>query len=345
MQISIEEVPVAVRRRVAQLLENVRDSEMDPTKGRAGLTGEVTAIHRPDIDKVAYYEFAVDLGRGGQGQTTFTGKPDGLSKLDLPARTGFVIASAEAHDHPVSHWSLDREPPSRQLALTAEKEGRKIERIFKLDSLAYAGESGGELAAQTGQLPMPIEGLPDDPEKAAGKISSTLARPAEDGGSDDKRSDAPHDLIRRGARPTRVKIAPVGSWEELREVYADAFAPLLKNLAANAAPAWEIEALVEKFGEGILTGSSQKVALLERDAMVELSGEGADLVRIEMLKTSGMTGALMIHAADKELPQEVPFELNLLYRSGERETLRFFLVSETTPSDRNPDSGLSIFEE
>lgn len=346
MQIDMEEVPIGIRRRVAQLLENTRKSGMDPTGGRASLSGEVTAFYRPDLDGIAYYEFAVDLGRGGDGVVAVSGRGEKLGRMRLPARTGFIIAAAGEHDHPIAHWSLDREPPSRQLAETAGEKGAKIARIFKLDALAYAGESpDGELAAQTGQLPLPIEGLPDNPDKARGRITSVMARPAQASKNDDEVGDGRHELVRRGARPAKVKFAEVRNWKELRTAYAGSFAPLLRNLADSAARGWRIERLVEKFGEGVMAGSSRRVALLEGDAMVEVSGPGAKFVKAEPLEPVGKGGAVALHVEAADLPQEIPFELNIAYGSGGQETLRFFAVSPKTPSERRDGGSLDAFEE
>lgn len=345
MQIHMEEVPLAVRRRAAQLLENVRGSEMDPTGGKAALNGKVTGIFRPDIDAVAYYEFAVDLGRGKKRQATITGRGDGKDKLSMPANEGFIIAAANGHDHPIAHWSLDREPPSRQVAVAAEEKGASVARIYKLDALAYVGESAdGEMVGQTGQLPMPINGLPDDIEKAEGRISSTLARPAQESENDKDPSKELHEIVTRGVRPRKVELAPVESWKELREGYRDAFGPLLKGLAKQAAPAWEVEELVAKLGEGILTGTTHMLALLESDTAVEVSGDGAKLVKLESLKTEA-GGALALHVVDEKLTQEVSFDVHISYRSGLRETLSFFAVSPSTPSGRKPESGMNVFEE
>ena len=230
--------------------------------------------------------------------------------------------------------------------MVAEEKGSKVERIFKVDALSYVGETAdGEMAGQTGQLPLPIEGLPDDIEKAKGRISSTLTKPAQAGKDDSEPGKDKPETMTRGARPQRVKLTPVDSWAALRKGYAAAFGPLLKGLAQNAAPAWEIEELVAKLGEGIMTGTTHKVALLESDAAVEISGDGAKLVKIEPLKTPEGSGAVALHVADEKLAQEVSFEMHISYRSGLRETLLFFAVSSTTPSDRKPDSGMNVFED
>ncbi|WP_299747792.1 hypothetical protein [uncultured Tateyamaria sp.] len=119
----------------------------------------------------------------------------------MPARRGFVIASSDTHDHPVSHWSLDREPPSHQLAVDAKEKEAKVARLFKLDALSYAGEAeDGEMVAQARQLPMPIEGLLPDVDKMRGKISGTMARPGFASKNDEGASKEPHEVRNRGQR-------------------------------------------------------------------------------------------------------------------------------------------------
>lgn len=260
MRMNLDEVPLGARRRASQLLENIRGTEMDPTDGKAALSGEVNAVFRPDLKDIAYFEFVVDLGRARGRTVAFSGRGEEVKRV--PARHGFIMASSAAHDHPVSHWSLDREPPSHQLAAAANENGAEVARLFKLDALAYAGEAkNGEMVAQTGQLPMPIEGLLPDIDKMQGKISGTMARPAAASKTDEETSDEPHDVRNRGQRRQQTKIGSVESWQELREIYGEAFGPLLAALRQQAAPAWEIEELVAKMGEGILTGTSHKVAL------------------------------------------------------------------------------------
>lgn len=171
------------------------------------------------------------------------------------------------------------------------------------------------------------------------------AAPAKPSKDDEAVTDNPHEVVRRGVEPARVKFGEIGSWKELRKIYADSFGPLLKDLADRAAPSWDIDALVEKFGEGVMTGTTHRVALLERDAMVEVSGEAADLVKVSPLETQGLTGAIALQIADEKLGQDMPFDVHIAYRSGGREHLKFFAVSPSTPSNRKPDGGLSMFED
>ncbi|WP_189371208.1 hypothetical protein [Tateyamaria omphalii] len=341
---NLDEVPLGARRRASQLLENIRGTDMDPTKGHAALSGEVNAIFRPDLKDIAYFEFVVELGRERGRQVAISGRGEELKRT--PARHGFIIASSDAHDHPVSHWSLDREPPSHQLSTAAKEKGAKVARLFKLDALSYAGEAeNGEMIAQTGQLPMPIEGLLSDVDKMRGKISGTMARPGAASKDDEEASKEPHEVRNRGQRRQQTKIGSVGSWKELREIYGDAFGPLLVALKQQAAPAWEIENLVGEMGEGVMTGTSHKVALLEADASVEVSGDGAGLVKVEVMPTTETGGCVVLHVADEKLREEVSFDLLVSYRSGLQEHLRFFAVSPTTPSNTKPDSGMAEFEE
>ena len=347
MEIPIEEVPVGIHRKVAQLLENIRGTEMADGADKAVLSGAVTAIYRLDIDDIAYFEFEVDLQKGASKRIAArTMGADDKAERNMPASRGFVIASAAPHDFPIPHWSLNREPPSVQLRRAAEERGQNVARIYKLDALSYIGENtDGELAAQSGQMPLPIEGLPDDPADGRGKISSTIARPSEAINDDSKADGIKHQISRRGSRVRKVSLREVGSWGELKDSYTGAFKPLLADLRHQANEAWTIDALVEKFGEGIHAGTSHRVALLEPKAAAELSGEGAEYVELEFVE--GPTGdmAIELTVAEKRFEQEQSFELHISYGNGLREDLKFFAVSPTTPSNRRSDSGLRAFDE
>ncbi|WP_299546293.1 hypothetical protein [uncultured Tateyamaria sp.] len=344
MKMNLDEVPLGARRRASQMLESIRGTDMDPTKGRAALSGEVNAVFRPDLKDVAYFEFVVDLGRERGRNVAISGRGEEVRRV--PARHGFIIASSDTHDHPISHWSLDREPPSHQLALAAKEKGAKVARLFKLDALSYAGEAeDGEMVAQTGQLPMPIDGLLKDVEKMRGKISGTMARPASARKNDEVASKEPHEVRSTGQRRQQTKIGSAGSWKELRDIYGETFGPLLSALRQQAASAWEIEELVAELGEGIMTGTTHKVALLEADANVEVSGDGAGLVKVEVMPTTDTGGCVVLHVTDEKLREEVSFDLHISYRSGLQEHLHFFAVSPTTPSNTKPNSGMAEFEE
>ncbi len=90
MKMNLDEVHLGAQRRASQLLENIRGTDMDPTKGQAALSGEVNAIFRPDLKEVAYFEFVVELGRERDRHVAISGRGEEIKRV--PTRHGFVIA-------------------------------------------------------------------------------------------------------------------------------------------------------------------------------------------------------------------------------------------------------------
>jgi hypothetical protein len=128
-----------------------------------------------------------------------------------------------------------------------------------------------------------------------------------------------------------LKPVQVETWSEFRDRYADTFGPFLAQLERQAGEAWEINRLVDEFGEGILVGESHRVALLHEEAKVEVSGEAASSVSIRMIERNGPP-AVELHA--DSLPEDPKADLELWIRYGnkEEERLRFFVVSRDVPS-------------
>ena len=355
MAIDQSKVPTAIRRRAAQHLESIRGTPMAPQVDEARLGSDVWPIYRPDLDDVAYYEFSVELGgRGRRLVTSAAGLSELLasrepirarsrrpadaaviSRLDVARDRGFIIVSAAAHDFPVPHWSLDRSPVSAQLAAAAEQGGAAIDRITKVDSLSYVGESkDGSLVARVGQLPALLEGLPHDLARIEGSNGTLTAQPTTEIRSDDKAEGVEHEAKREAEKPPELKPLEVDDWGAFRERFADAFGPFLDDLRRQAAGAWQVEALIDEFGEGIHVGTTHRVALLEPEAVVELGGEGAALVKAHIDETAGSTALVLEVPEGTEIDQETDVEVTVSYRDGTNERLRFFLVSGRTPSNR-----------
>jgi len=248
---------------------------------------------------------------------------------------GFVVVASKPHDFPIPHWSLDRAPVSIQLAAEAREGAAAIERIIKIDSLAYVAESrDGSLVAQVGQLPVLLAGLPHDLNRAGGEISTLLAEPSREVADDELAEGVEHQEKRQGEGPPDLKPLDVEGWPAFRERYADSFGPYLDDLRRQAATAWEIEGLIDEFGEGIRVGQAHRVALLHREALVDLGGAGASLVRAHM-DESGRAAALVLEVPDgTAMDQELELEVDIRYPDGVTERLRFFLVSARTPSNR-----------
>lgn len=361
MQIPLSDVPIEARRIAAQHLESLRGTELIQGMDDARLGDQVVPIHRPDLKDVAYYEFSVVGGDPGRTRLVLTRGYEvleaaavkkavlsadketkaGSKEAGAAARViGFIVVSNGRHDFPVAHWSMDRQPPSRQVLTKPgcdcdeeEATGGKPARLYKLDALSYAAEdSKGALVGQTGQLPPLVRGLPHSLARFAGNIASAEANPVRSAESDKDASDATHDVKTSKDDRPELKFEDEGGWKALKSRYADAFGPFLDHLKARAARLWEIEDLVEEFGEGIVTGTAHRVALLG-EAAVEIRGDGARLVEPSIEENPAGPPSLVLRARPAAVKQESGFEVALRYRGGEKETLRFFVVSRDVPSN------------
>ena len=309
MRVAASQVPLAVRRRAAQHLESVRETEIGVNARSARLAADVTPIRRPDKTAVAYYEFEV-----------------------VPK--GFIVVSAGVHDYPVPHWSFDQAPVSRQLEALAEESGKTVARVYKLDALSYAAEdTGGQKVAQIGDLPMLVEGLPDL-EQSRGQIAETVAAPDSPSADDANLNGSKHTVTPTGAQPSPIRFRPFKSWPELKKTYGTGLRPFLAELERRAAEVWAIDDLIAKFGEGIMTGRPHRVALLEAQAQAVLSGEAAKAVRLERIEKPGAPPVLELSAATTPFDREANLDLTITYASGLTERLSYFLVAPDTKSNR-----------
>ena len=360
MSVALASIPVPIRRKAAQHLESVRGTPMAPNAANARLADDVWPVYRPDLDEVAYYQFAVELGSGPRRLVTSTA---GLSAWlaeerktanprakragnDLAERIGpkatvdrgFIVVAAGPHDFPIPHWSLDRLPVSDQLQAVAEK-GSAIERIYRLDALSYVAESkDGALVGRVGQLPGLVAGLPHDLRRSAGAISTLESTPTSEGKTDDQAEGVEHEVKRSDDKIPDLKPLEVNDWGSFRERYADTFGPFLDDLRRQAAHAWEVEALIEEFGEGIHDGETQRIALLDRETVVELSGEGARHVKASIDEDAGRQALVVSVPPGADIAGEEDLFVDLRYPDGTTERLRFFLVSSTSPSNHRTTS-------
>lgn len=360
MSIELAKVPAPMRRKAAQHLESIRGTPMAPNAANARLANEVWPIYRPDLEEIAYYEFSVELGSGpGRLVTSAAGlsavlaaerktagarskRTEVILKEQVggsqPSARGFIVVSAGPHDFPIPHWSLDRPPVSAQLQESGEKAG-EIERIYRLDSLAYVAESkDGALVGRVGQLPGLVAGLPHDLRRSTLGVSTLEATPTTAGKTDDQVEAVEHQVKRTEDRIPDLKPVEVDDWGSFRERYADTFGPFLDDLRRQAAHAWEVESLIEEFGEGIRDGETQRVALLDREATVELSGEGARYVTASLDEQAGSPALVLAVADGTELTGELDLFVDVGYPDGTSERLRFFVVSSKSPSNRRVTS-------
>lgn len=194
------------------------------------------------------------------------------------------------------------------------------------------------MVGATGQRPALLAGLPHSLERHAGRIASSEARPARRGEDDRDAEKAEHEYERKGDSG-EVKFDAEGDWATYKKRYADAFGPMLEALRTRAARVWDMEDAITKFGEGIFTGTTHRVALLD-DATLEIHGDGANLVRATLEENPSGPPSLLLHAQAEPVKQETDLFVSVRYGNGERERLAFFVVSRDTPTNaRDGKSG------
>jgi hypothetical protein len=349
IRIKQAEVPIELRRKAAQYLESLRSTETAPEVALASLSDGVCPIFRPDIDSVAYYEFEVNLGTGKAQRVitkaalatlTHSISPFALSTRlasstpPSPAARGFIILSTTGHDYPIAHWSLESEPISRQLQDLAANSGKTVSKIYKLDALSYVAEdAGGKEVARVGPLPLPVKGLPGDLRQAEGKISSAETRLSVSVSSDEEAANVNRSIQKTGPEPPDIEVLDIGGWEELKKRYAEVFKPFLDDLKRRAASDWEIDNLIAEFGEGIAVGEPHRVALLQPEAVAELSGEAAGIVDLRLIESAGAPPVLEMYVQDSPFGREADVDLHIAYSDGVEEHLKFFVVSREDPSN------------
>jgi hypothetical protein len=318
MKIEIEKVPLAIRRRVAQKLESIRGTEMAPGANKAMLGQMVWPIYRPDVDGVAYYEFEVT-------NLKVTSARDHLEKS---SNVGFILASAGNHDIPIPHWSVTVEPPSKALETKAKNGG--INKILKLDTLAYVAEDNkGYYLAHVGTMPQRISDMENiDLAKQVG-ISTTIASPAQTSKDDKKKVEL---VVKKdGVKVPKLKMIPWDSYEQLKKQFAKTYKGHLKLLAEEASAHWQIENLVEKFGEGIHEGKDIVVPFLSK-GKASVSGDGSKYIQLSTTKFN--ENAIKMLALPSDVKQEINVDLNIAYENGDKEVLSFFIIPKGTPTNQ-----------
>jgi len=320
MRVKKEKVPIEIRRRAARHLEAIRGTEMAAGGDGAQIGDEACPIYRPDVKGIAYWELEI----AGVKATNRNGGENGSRRH---SSNGFLIVSNGGHDVPIPHWSFELEPPSR--GLEAQSGDAKVAKIVKLDSLAYVAEDAkGTYLSHIGQFPPMPAGLPTELPKAR-KLSSLQTHPTTATKTDKRVAKQAAETT--GARLPKPKVTAWKSWGQAKKQYASAYKLHLGALRAHAAPSWQIEDLVAKFGEGIHEGNRLVVPLLSA-GKVELTGDGAKSVKMRMLDRN--PPAVELVAGGAEQKQEQEFQLRLSYRDGSSETLTFFVIPEGTPSNR-----------
>jgi hypothetical protein len=346
MRLPLQQVPLEIRRLAVEHLESIRNTPLSGGADLAQIAGDVCPMHRPDVDGVAYWEFELQLAPGApkplitsaaRSAGTFADEASALPRDAAlftagPESTGFIIVSTGEHDFPVPHWSLQKPAPSRELEAAARKAGKEVAVIYRLDALSYLAEDrAGQEVARSGQIPVPIEGLSRDATARGGGISSMTAKPQREVKDDKDASQNQHSVEYSGPKQPDIRLIDPREWAHLKSRYVDSFGPLLDHLRTRAQEPWRVHKLIRKFGEGIVEEESLTVALLDAQAAVSVSGEGADLIEVSEARGGR---AVRLRARKDRRPKETDFNVHIRYGNGEEETLAYFIVSRDTPSTR-----------
>lgn len=317
MRVKIQEVPLNLRRRAANHLESIRGTPMAPGADAARIGDMACPVYRPDIQGVAYWEIEIK----GLKQTRARGHEGKSSGL------GFILLSTGQHDVPIPHWSVEAEPPSYGLEGKVGK--GKAGRVVKVDTLAYAAEDqAGNYLGHLGQLPPRIEGTGISAQGAPSQ-GDVLAAPAAK--SEDDRAPAEIKFLRNERPAHGVKLSGWKDWRAAKAGFAEAYRPHTDALRKRAQGHWDVEQLVEKFGEGIHEGQRVTVALLQ-PGTPSVTGPGQKFVKLTNLDRQ--PPAVVLEAGTSGAKGEVPFQLTIKYVDGSSETLDYFIVPRGTPSNK-----------
>jgi hypothetical protein len=316
MRVNIEEVPMEIRRRVANKLESIRGTPMAPGGGKMWFGEKACPLYRPDMKGIAYWEFEI-TGLREVRPREHNGKSSGV---------GFIIAATGSHDIPIPHWSVTREAPSR--ALEAKIPQAQISRVYKLDTLSYSSEdANGKYLAHIGQFPVQISGISGDVSKYRGIVTANAA-PKDPVKDDSKLSK--HILKIDGSKPAKIKIGAWESWSAAKKGFSKTFRPHLDALASRSLEAWKVEDMISRYGEGILEGQSLTIPFL-KPGKFKIAGDAEKFLKVENVETP--VSAAKMTALPTGDNKELNFQLTISYKDGTSECLRFFIVPKGTPSN------------
>ena len=303
--ILLAQIPVESRRLAAQLIEDMRDSELAPGWENARLGPVVQPLYRPDVEGVAYYEF----------QALANNEP-----------AGFIVVSTGDHDFPIAHWNFTGEPPTRELMRKAQEAGKQTARFYKLDALDYAAEDAqGELAANLGTMPLKVSGMDPAWLEQSVELSESRWIP-ESAGEDDATPPTGGRFQRSGPQSSSLDLGAWDSWQAMKQGYVDSYGVLLEDLHRDAVEEWEIERLAREYGEGLARGESVTLAMLCANPDITLEGPGVPLVQTELLSRPGLLPAYKITAIDAVWGEEMPLDVTIRCADEDPETLKFIII-------------------
>ncbi len=360
MKIKQQKVPPKLRRIAARHLESIRGTGMALNAQDLYLSDTVCPIYRPDIKEPAYYEFQIiketrsnvdnrldltekigkiNLYSPASGLKEIYGTPEAIAKFKTEYSVkfksgvqGFIIVSADKHDFPITHWSMESEPPSFLLEQEASQSRLNLHKIYKVDALSYVGEDkDGKEVATLGQKPPIIEGLMADLSRQAGKISSVEIANTASRRINDSVKIRPGRMITKGPKAKDYKFLSK-DWGNIKKNFVKSYKPLMQQLEKSAAQVWEKETMIDEMGEGILAGEQFFIPVLEKDFTVEIYGEASEHTVLRVVKRPN--GMSTIELTTKTLPSsgELDLFVQIRYKNSD-ELIKLFVVNPDSPTE------------
>ncbi len=299
-------LPLDLHRRVAQLVEEMRGTELAPGWELARLGERVRPLYRPDVEGIAYFEVEIE-----------------------PA--GFVIVSNGDHDFPIPHWDFTGEPVSYDLERQAQAAGKVASKFYKLDTLYYVAEDvQGEQVASIGTPIFKVIGMnPAWLEHDESMLTTVRVEPITEIPDDAQAQDVTYHTEVSGPEIAPIEFEPWSSWQQLKTEYVETYHVLLEDWQREASIDWEIEQIVRESGEGLLLGEAYRLALLFPNVRFNTSGEGTRFTEVRLLEQERLPPVLEVIANRMPPEGKVDLDIVLTYDNGITETLKFFVASPT----------------
>ncbi|MCU0494304.1 MAG: hypothetical protein MUD01_22175, partial [Chloroflexaceae bacterium] len=284
-------VPPEILRRALNFLEESRAAV--GTWATAALDPVPQLFFRPDVDGIAYYEFAVRLPG---------------------ANAGFILLSSGKHDRPIAHWLAEGDTLSQQLF--RQSDGQAV-KYFKLDSLYYVAENNsGQLVAELGQQPPKVT-APTTPVDGTGDATPPASQLQQANPND-------WNVSYTGifTTPAGLTFSGWGTWSEMKGGYTSTYQPFLTALRQNAAGEWAVEENINQNGIALLKGETY-ILRYSAGGTTALSGPGTALIQT----STPNPNALQITVVNDQPGDPVPFAVRINYGSGGSETVNFAVVA------------------
>jgi hypothetical protein len=319
VDVRLSDLPVDLRRRAVQFLEEMRAGPMAPGWDQAVLGQVVRPLYRPDLKDPAYYELIVQQGLGVQASLTA-----------VVPRRGFLILASGQHDSPIAHWNYTGTSPTQELELQAARNQQPpIAKFYKLDTLAYAGEDAqGNRVAYLGDEMTKISGQDPAWLNQPLALSQQNWTPDRQTANDGNTSQISGTLTTTGpTQPPSLQLSGWSSWDELKSGYVQSYAVELESQRRLASADWQVENHARQIGDALRKGHTYTYALLSNDLpTLAFSGTGVPMVQTAVMTRTGLPALLQISVVNAIPLQNLPLNIDVHYTDGTTETMKFVVL-------------------